>query len=160
MGPFFSKLEHGHDVVAVAFRPDGQELVASTLDGHLSFWDVKTFRPAGTIEGRRDVSGGRLSSDRITAKHSAAGKCFSSICYTADGSCLLAGGSSKFVCIYELGQKVLLKQFCISSNLSLDGTQFFLNSKNMTAVRDRVHLSMSWLSWLLPPHASIRPRRH
>ena len=60
------------------------------------------------------------------------GKCFTSICYSADGRCLLAGGSTKNVCIYDLGQRVLLKRFCISNNRSLDGVLAKLNSKDMT----------------------------
>ena len=31
---------------------------------------------------------------------------FTSLCYTADGKCILAGGRSKFVCIYHVEQQV------------------------------------------------------
>ena len=41
----------------------------------------------GTIEGRKDLKGGRLSTQRITANNSDSGKCFTSICYSADGRC-------------------------------------------------------------------------
>ncbi len=51
---------------------------------------------AGTIDGRKDLAGGRLASQRITAATAAGTKCFTSLCYTADGACLLAGGSSKY----------------------------------------------------------------
>jgi hypothetical protein len=33
----------------------------------------------------------------------------------------LAGGNSKYVCIYEVSQRILLKKFQISYNRSLDG---------------------------------------
>lgn len=33
-------------------------------------------------------------------------RCFTSLCYTADGTCVLAGGKSKFVCIYNIEQQV------------------------------------------------------
>lgn len=33
-------LLHSSEVVSFAFRPDGTELTASTLDGQLSIWDV------------------------------------------------------------------------------------------------------------------------
>lgn len=136
-------LELGSDVVALAYRGDGRELCCSTLNGQLTIWDVTG--PAaqlGAIEGRKDIAGGRLSTDRITAKHSDASKCFESICYSADGSCLLAGGSTKYVCIYDLAQKVLLKRFCISNNLSLDGTRTFLNSKGMTEAGPAANLDV------------------
>ena len=65
------------------------------------------------------------------ARHSSSGRCFTSLCYSADGQCILAGGRTKFVCIYQAKQRVLLKRFVISENLSLDGTRQFLNSSNM-----------------------------
>jgi periodic tryptophan protein 2 len=32
-------LRHGHDVLALAWRPDGVQLASSTLDGQIYFWD-------------------------------------------------------------------------------------------------------------------------
>ena len=32
-------LPHSHDVLAVAFRPDGKQLACATLDGQLHLWD-------------------------------------------------------------------------------------------------------------------------
>ena len=66
---------------------------------------------AGVIDGQRDIAGGRGAADRQTAKSSAARRHFSSVCYSADGSCVLAGGRSRFVCIYETSQLILLKKF-------------------------------------------------
>lgn len=80
----------------------------------------------------RDIAGGRKENDRTTAKNSASGKGFTSICYSADGQCILAGGNSKYVCIYNIAEGVLLRRFQISKNKSLDGMMDFLNSKNMT----------------------------
>ena len=45
----------------------------------------------GTIEGRRDIAGGRLGSDRRAAGNSSSGQCFTSLAFSADGSWLLAG---------------------------------------------------------------------
>ena len=45
---------------------------------------------------------------------------------------MIAGGNSKFICIYEISQKILLKKFTISRNRSLDGVLNFLNSRNLT----------------------------
>jgi periodic tryptophan protein 2 len=49
----------------------------------------------GTISGRRDIAGGRLRSDRRSLENSSSGRCFTSLAFSADGSFLLAGGSSK-----------------------------------------------------------------
>ncbi|KAJ2964255.1 hypothetical protein NQZ79_g742 [Umbelopsis isabellina] len=124
--------KHTSDVLAVAFRPDGKEIAASTLDGQISFWDVEDAKQTALIEGRKDISGGRKSADRVTAENSASGKCFNSLCYTADGTSIIGGGNSKYVCIYDIATNILVKKYQISMNLSLDGTQEFLNSKKMT----------------------------
>jgi len=47
-------------------------------------------------------------------------RAFTSLCYTADGSCILAGGQSKNVCIYSVHEALLLKKFEITQNRSFD----------------------------------------
>ncbi|KAJ4718323.1 periodic tryptophan protein 2 [Melia azedarach] len=123
---------HTHDVLTVVYRPDGKQLACSTLDGQIHFWDPINGELMYTIEGRRDIAGGRLMTDRRSAANSSSGKCFTTLCYSADGSYLLAGGSSKYICMYDVADQVLLRRFQITHNLSLDGVLDFLNSKNMT----------------------------
>jgi periodic tryptophan protein 2 len=124
--------EHGTEVLALAYRPDGRQVAVSTLDGQITLWDVENGRQTGVIDGRRDIAGGRKSNDRRTAENSLSGKNFESICYTVDGSCIIAGGNSKWVCIYDISSSLLLKKFQISHNLSLDGMHEKLDSRNMT----------------------------
>ena len=45
---------------------------------------------------------------------------------------MLAGGNSKYVCIYQVSSRVLIKRFQTTHNRSLDGILDFLNSKEMT----------------------------
>ncbi|KAI5075509.1 hypothetical protein GOP47_0009585 [Adiantum capillus-veneris] len=123
---------HNHDVLTVAYRPDGRQLASTTLNGQIHLWDPVEGQLTATIEGRRDIAGGRLISDKRTAANSSSGKCFTTICYSADGNYLLAGGSSKFICMYDVGEQVLLRRFQITHNRSLDGVLDFLNSKGMT----------------------------
>ncbi|KAJ8755908.1 hypothetical protein K2173_024453 [Erythroxylum novogranatense] len=123
---------HTHDVLTVVYRPDGRQLASSTLDGQIHFWDPIDGVLMYTIEGRRDISGGRLMTDRRSAANSTAGKCFTTLCYSADGSYILAGGNSKFICMYDVADQVMLRRFQITHNLSLDGVLDFLNSKRMT----------------------------
>ncbi|TBU36031.1 WD40-repeat-containing domain protein, partial [Dichomitus squalens] len=112
------------DVLAVAFRPDGKELAASSLDGQVMFFDVNLGQQTNLIDGRRDISGGRKADDRVTAANGTSGKSFNSLAYTADGQCIIAGGNSKYAVIYD--------KFQISQNLSLDGTEEFLDSRKLT----------------------------
>jgi periodic tryptophan protein 2 len=121
------------DVLAIAFKPDGKELAVATLDGQIAFFDVGSGRQTNLIEGRRDVSGGRSIHDALTAQNNAGGKAFNSLCYSADGTLLLAGGNSKYVCLYDIQESILLRKFTISENLSLDGTEVFLDSRKLNS---------------------------
>ena len=98
---------HTHDVLTVAYRPDGKQLASTTLNGQIHLWDPLEGELMATIDGRRDIAGGRLLTDRRTAANTSSGKCFTTICYSADGSYLLAGGSSKFICMYDVGEQVI-----------------------------------------------------
>ncbi|KAE8449625.1 hypothetical protein EG329_007955 [Mollisiaceae sp. DMI_Dod_QoI] len=120
------------DVLDVAFSPDSRQLAVSTLDGQLTFWSVSEAEQQSGVDGRRDVSGGRKITDRRTAANAAGTKSFSTIRYSSDGTCLLAAGNSKYICLYSVDSQVLLKKFTVSINLSLSGTQEFLNSKLLT----------------------------
>ncbi|KAB2623915.1 periodic tryptophan protein 2-like protein [Pyrus ussuriensis x Pyrus communis] len=123
---------HTHDVLTLVYRPDGKQLASSTLDGQIHFWDPIDGLLMYTIEGCRDISGGRLMTDRRAAANSSSGKFFTTLCYSADGTYILAGGSSKYICMYDVADQVLLRRFQITHNVSLDGVLDFLNSKNMT----------------------------
>ncbi|GCB77078.1 hypothetical protein scyTo_0018424, partial [Scyliorhinus torazame] len=120
------------DVLDVAFRPDGKELAVVTLDGQITFWDHQNAVQTGSIEGRHDLQMGRKELDKITAKQAAKGRSFSTLCYSADGQSVLAGGRSKFVCIYNVKEQLLVKKFEISCNLSLDAMEEFLDRRKMT----------------------------
>ncbi|KAL1970757.1 hypothetical protein VTN77DRAFT_2591 [Rasamsonia byssochlamydoides] len=125
------------DVLSVDFRPDGKQIAASTLDGQLTFWSVNDATQEGLIDGRRDASGGRKITDRRTAANVESTKSFNTIRYSADGSCLLAGGNSKYICLYDVRTGSLVKKYTVSVNTSLDGTQEYLNSRDMTEAGPR-----------------------
>ncbi|MBN3304997.1 PWP2 protein, partial [Amia calva] len=120
------------DALAVTYRADGKELAVATLDGEITFWDPQNAVQIGSITGRHDLQMGRKETDKITAKHAAKGKSFTTLCYSADGLSILAGGQSKFVCIYNISEKILMKKFEISCNLSLDAMEEYLDRRKMT----------------------------
>ena len=120
------------DVLALAFRPDGKEIAVSSLDGQVMFFDVALGKQTNVIEARKDVSGGRKADDRVAAASNSSGKSFNSLTYSADGQCLLAGGNSKYVVIYDVRDGVMVKKYQISQNLSLDGTEEFLDNRKVT----------------------------
>lgn len=83
-----------------------------------------------------------------TKPQSPAPRAFTALCYSADGESVLAGGMSKFVCIYHVKEQVLRKKFEISCNLSLDAME----------VRERWGAT-AWLCGLLgtPARVCIMP---
>ena len=125
------------DVLCVAVRPDSKQIAVSTLDGQLTFWSLSEGSQQAGLDGRRDVSGGRKTTDRRTAANVAGTKSFSTLTYSVDGAVLLAGGSSKFICLYAVETGVLLHKYTVSVNLSLEGTQEFLNSRLLTEAGPR-----------------------
>jgi len=109
------------EVLALSFHPNGEQLCVSTLSGSLSFWNIKTGSQQSAISGQKDIAGGRLSTSAQSAISSSSGKSFTSVTYSADGRCVLAGGRSKYVCLYEVSQGLLLRKWQLSHNRSLDG---------------------------------------
>ncbi|XP_026466497.1 periodic tryptophan protein 2 homolog [Ctenocephalides felis] len=122
----------GSDALCVTFRPDGEEIAVATLDGQITMFHVKSGSQTHSIEGRNDLGSGRTETDLVTAKQSLKGKAFTSLCYSADGECILAGGQSKNVCIYNVQEGILLKKFQITQNRSFDAVDDFINRRKMT----------------------------
>uniref|UniRef100_A0A1A7YT44 PWP2 periodic tryptophan protein homolog n=1 Tax=Iconisemion striatum TaxID=60296 RepID=A0A1A7YT44_9TELE len=120
------------DGLCVTYRPDGQELAVATLNGEISFWNPQTASQTASVAGRHDLETGRKETDKITAKQLAKAKSFTALCYSADGESVLAGGQSKFVCIYNVKEQMLMKKFEISCNLSFDAMEEFLDRRKMT----------------------------
>jgi len=58
----------------MSIRPDGKQVAISTLDGTLTFWDIQSAVQVKSVDGRRDLGGGRRQADLITAKSSSFGK--------------------------------------------------------------------------------------
>ena len=61
-------------MLTVCVRPDGGEVAVASLDGQITFFDVRTGVQTGSVEGRRDLIPGRRSLDKITAQTMASSK--------------------------------------------------------------------------------------
>ena len=117
------------DVLDLAIRPDSKQIAVATLDGQLTFWSLNEANQETGVNGRGDISGGRRLSDRQTAANTAHSKVFNTIAYSIDGSCIIAAGRSKYICLYDVQSGCLMKKYTVSINQSLDGTQEYLNSR-------------------------------
>lgn len=118
----------GTDALDLAIREDGNELAIATLNGNICFFNAHTGEQLGIgIEGKDDLGIARYKGDITNDKY----KYFSTISYSIDGEYLIAGGKSKFVCIYNVKEKLLVKKFEISNNLSLDGFSEFVSKRKI-----------------------------
>ncbi|KAL5256599.1 hypothetical protein ACHWQZ_G011746 [Mnemiopsis leidyi] len=120
------------DCTAVVASPDNSQIAVATLNSEITFYNLKLGVTVGSIEGRNDLWAGRSKEDLISAESQKRNRCFTSLSYSADGSVILAGGRSKYFCIYNVEQTVLIKRFEVSRNLSYDAMLQFLRSDNMT----------------------------
>ncbi|KAJ1517951.1 hypothetical protein HMI54_003244 [Coelomomyces lativittatus] len=126
------RFQHTSEVLAMTVSPDTQVVASATLDGMITFWDLLLGQIVNVIEGRRDVRGGRGASDLVTSKHNGSGHYFTTLTYTSDGQCILAGGVSNDICLYHVATSTLLRRFTLSHHRGLDGVLDKLNSKRMT----------------------------
>ncbi|KAF6200679.1 hypothetical protein GE061_005123 [Apolygus lucorum] len=104
----------GSDCLAVAYRPDGKEFAVATLDCQISFFDPSTAHQTGYVDGKNDLASGRSDTDLVTAKKSQQGKAFTSICYSADGDFIIAGG----LLIYSLDNSTLFDPYMLEESIT------------------------------------------
>lgn len=52
----------------MVYKPNGQEVAVATLDGQISFFEVRTSTQVGSVEGRNDLGSGVTDTDLISAK--------------------------------------------------------------------------------------------
>lgn len=68
------RLDHSHDVLALAVAPTGRVVATATLDGQIYLWNAVEGELLGTIEGRRDIGGGRAMGDSRSVANRDAGR--------------------------------------------------------------------------------------
>ncbi|KAM7539826.1 hypothetical protein Aperf_G00000038903 [Anoplocephala perfoliata] len=113
-----------NDVVCAVYRHDGRELAVALLNATILFFDTGEGTQLGSIEGRCDLDVAQVSNaDLVTPHRAAKERKFLSIAYSADGQHLLAAGDSKYICLYSVPDRLLVKRFELTVNLSLEGVQ-------------------------------------
>jgi len=114
------------------------------MNGNIVFFDSITGDQVREIEGKYDLGLSKHEGDIVTAKKASEEKIFQAICYSADGHFLLAGGNSKFICLYNVKQKLLVARYQISCNLSLEGILEVHDRRRITEWGfSDVHIDMS-----------------
>ncbi|KAK7082129.1 U3 snoRNP protein [Halocaridina rubra] len=122
------------DGLCVTLRPDGKQLAVATMDGQITMFDPITGKQEGSISGRNDLGAGRGDADKVTAKKNREAKSFTTLCYSADGRYILAGGQSKNVCIYNIEDEILIKKFEITQNRSFDAMDETIDRRKLAEI--------------------------
>lgn len=123
--------ETGRDVVCAAFRQDGLQLVAGLLDGSIHVWDPKDAIELGVIEGRNDIWAGRGALDMRKAGRQSSH--FNALAYAPGGDAVMAvADGSRWVLMYGIASRTLLKRFSLSENVSIDGVLELQNTSKLT----------------------------
>ena len=121
--------EHNSKITAVALSPNDKEVAVSTLNGELYTWDIETGAIKNILDVSRDIWGGRLNDEKISAKNATRNKFLNTIHYNLPGNLLICGGNSQYVLIYDMQYQILVKKFVLTHNRSLNGLLYKLNSK-------------------------------
>uniref|UniRef100_A0A2P2I4L5 Periodic tryptophan protein 2 homolog n=1 Tax=Hirondellea gigas TaxID=1518452 RepID=A0A2P2I4L5_9CRUS len=111
------------DGISLCLRPDGEQVSVAAMDGNIYLFNCRTATEEGCIEGRRDLGLTREFDAELTADKTLETKYFEKLCYSSDGKQLLAGGKSKYVCVYSTAEMMLVKKYTITENRSLEGTR-------------------------------------
>lgn len=135
-------IQVGHDCISLAMTPDGNDIAVSTLSGQIFFFDPKTGDQLGVpIEGKSDL--GVTQADGEVSRDP--NKYFTSLAFSADGQFILGGGNSKYICLYHKSEKILVKKFAVTMNLSMDGMFDYISKRkrsefgfNLSVVRSRL----------------------
>ncbi|CAG2114442.1 unnamed protein product [Medioppia subpectinata] len=119
----------GSDALAVAFRGDGQQFAVSTLNGDICFYDSQSGEQMGVgIEGKNDLGTSHYEREVVADKN----KYFATLQYSMDGTFIMGAGKSKHICIYHVMEKLLVKKFTITWNLSMDGLYDYISSRKLS----------------------------
>jgi periodic tryptophan protein 2 len=118
----------GGECIALAFRPDGNQLCVSTSNSRLHFVDVKNSELNGvSIDVASDLGKSQAKHELQQQKD----KHCTCLTYSGDGQYVMGGGSSRFLCLYNVTERLLVKKYSLSFNLSLNGFQEYVSKRKL-----------------------------
>ena len=137
------------DAQAIACRPDGRQICCATMDGSLTFLVPNGFEVVTVIDGKRDIRTEYIDARSNVATQFDKSKFFSSIVYTSDGTCIIAGGPHATLCMYDVTSGYLLRRWTTAPNMVKSG--YWNKLKPVDSSGDRMfsllkgkeHLSMA-----------------
>lgn len=110
------------EILDCDYRFDGKEICCSTLNGQIQIYQVVDAKHINTIDIKKDILGGKnKQTDYFKPEKNSKINHFTTINYSPNGKCLIAGGHSKYICLYYLPQSLLLRKFVTTKNKNYEG---------------------------------------
>lgn len=115
-----------HEIITVAFRPDGNQFAASLSNGQIALFNSFTAEQIGApIEGSDDLGTTQLINEISRDSK----KFFMTLNYSADGTYIIGAGNSNNICIYHSTEKILVKKISMTFNMSMDGIFDYVSNR-------------------------------
>ena len=153
-------IETNSEILDIDYRFDGKEISCCTLNGQIQIYEPINGKHLNTIDIKKDVLGGKnKQTDYFKSEKNSKINHFTTINYSPNGKCLIAGGHSKYICLYYLPQSLLLKRFITTINKDFEGVlenpnmdkkEEIQNQDEMERNRDIIKLNRRQLPGMLP----------
>ena len=115
-------VETNSEILDVDYRFDGEEIACCTLNGQVQLYRPSEGKHVTTMDIQWDVMGGKnKETDFFRPEKNGKINHFETISYSPNGKCLIGGGHSKYICLYYLPQRLLLKRYMTTKNKELEG---------------------------------------
>lgn len=114
---------HG-EVTASAVSPDGKILAIANSNGRIIFYATADESYLGDMNIVDDARGGKLIDGQRSAKNTR--WFFDSLDFSPDGSFIVCGGRTKFICVYSVANKVLMRRFAHTRNTEFSGVEGYI----------------------------------
>uniref|UniRef100_A0A0N5AL32 WD_REPEATS_REGION domain-containing protein n=1 Tax=Syphacia muris TaxID=451379 RepID=A0A0N5AL32_9BILA len=125
-------IELTEEALDVQYSPSGAVIAVLCLDGIITFFDAVNSTQLGEINTEKDVDAARNPTEIIKKTTSGKSKTFTCICFSADGTYILAAGRSNYICMYSVTERIIVKKLKLTCNLSLDGVKPDINRRNFS----------------------------
>lgn len=112
------------EVTDVAVSPDGKMECIATSTGRILMYDLTSDEYIGEIDISLDARGGKRLEGTRSAQNTQ--WYFDSIDFSPDGNYIVCGGRSKYVCVYNVKSKLLMRRIPHTVNTEYSGVEGYI----------------------------------